>query len=88
MKATPSYINDSKQFINTLESLPLLPDTLLVTIDVSSLYTNIPQDEGIEACIEALQNFDLPHKPPKDVLHTLMTYILEYNIFEFNGEHF
>jgi len=88
MKATPSYIKDSKQFINTLESLPLPPDTLLVTIDVSSLYTNIPQDEGIEACIEALQDFDLPHKPPNDVLHTLMAYILEYNTFEFNGEHF
>ena len=86
--ATPSYIKDSKQFVKTVESLALPPHTLLVTTDVSSLYTNIPQDKGIEACIEALENFDLPHKPPKDILHTLMTYILEYNTFEFNGEHF
>lgn len=88
MKATPSYIRDSKQFINLLESLKMPPHTILLTIDVTSLYTNIPQEEGISACIEALQDLDLPHKPPEDVIRMLMTYILEYNTFEFNGEFF
>ena len=58
----------------------------MVTIDVAGLYTHIPQDERTEACIEALKDFDIPHKPPDDVLRTLMRYILEYNTFEFDGE--
>ena len=86
MKATPSYIKDSKDFIKLLDNLTLPHNTLLVTIDVTGLYTHIPQDEGIEACIQALKDFDLPHKPPEDVLRTLMQYILEYNTFEFDGE--
>ena len=88
MKATPSYIRDSKQFINLLESTTLPQDTILLTIDVTSLYTNIPQTEGIQACIDTLRDFNLPHKPPDDVIEMLMTYILEYNTFEFNGEYF
>lgn len=88
MKDTPSYIKDSKQFINFIESTPLPAHTILLTIDVSSLYTNIPQEEGITACIETLQEYDLPHKPPDHVVRTLMTYILEYNTFEFHGEYF
>ena len=52
----------------------LLPHTILLTIDVTSLYTNIPHTEGIEAYIEALQQFDLPHKPPHDIIEMLMTY--------------
>ena len=88
MKATPSYIKDSKQFINLIESMHLPPHTILLTIDVTSLYTNIPHTEGIEACIETLQQFDLPHKPPNDIIEMLMTYILQYNTFEYNGEFF
>ena len=37
--------------IKTLLTLPDLPaNSLLVTLDVSSLYTNIPHNEGIDAC--------------------------------------
>ena len=38
------------------EAGPLPPDTLLCTMDVSALYTNIPHKEGIEACQAALEN--------------------------------
>ena len=50
-----SYIKDTTHFLNILEDLGELPaNTLLVTLDVSSLYTNIPNDIGIEACQEQL----------------------------------
>ena len=53
----PSYIWDTTDFLNKLHELPLLPSgSLLVTLDVSSLYTNIPHDEGIQACEEALNS--------------------------------
>ena len=48
----PSYIRDSKHFLQLLESLPPLPENaILVTADVTSLYTNIPHDEGIESVL-------------------------------------
>lgn len=53
----PSYIQDAKDFLRKLQDLPPLPeDTLLATLDVSSLYTNIPHTEGIQACREALES--------------------------------
>ena len=46
----PSYIKDTTHFLNKLHSISILPnDSLLVTLDVSSLYTNIPHTEGIQA---------------------------------------
>ena len=44
----PSYIQDTTHFLRILNSIDYLPDNaLLVTMDVTSLYTNIPHDEGI-----------------------------------------
>ena len=42
----PSYIKDSPHLISLLENTHILWNAILVTIDVSSFYTNIPQDEG------------------------------------------
>ena len=43
----PSPIRDTTDFLNKLRRLPPLPPgSLLVTLDVSSLYTNIPHDEA------------------------------------------
>ena len=48
----PSHIKDTKHFLNLIEKLPPLPpNALLVTADVTSLYTNIPHEEGIAAVI-------------------------------------
>ena len=50
-----SYIKDMTHFINILNELPALPSgSLLVTLDVSSLYTNIPQVQGKQAIARAL----------------------------------
>ena len=46
----PSYIRDSKHFLQLRESLSLLPEHVnLVTADVISLYTNIPHEEAVES---------------------------------------
>jgi hypothetical protein len=44
----PSYIRDSMDFLNKIPETEDL-NTFLVTFDVTSLYTNIPHDFGIEA---------------------------------------
>ena len=45
-----SHVKDATDFINKLSDLGNLPnDVILVTLDVSSLYTNIPHNQGIDA---------------------------------------
>ena len=44
----PSFVKDTNDFLNKLLTIGnLSANSLLVTVDVSSLYTNIPHDEGI-----------------------------------------
>ena len=44
-----SYIRDSTRMINILKPFNMPPDMLLCTLDITSLYTNIPHDEGIQS---------------------------------------
>ena len=47
---TKSYIRDTQDFLEKIRSLGHIPEgTILCTLDVSSLYTNIPNHEGILA---------------------------------------
>ena len=45
----PSYVKDTTHFINITKNIQLDPEEQFVTIDVSSLYTNIPHTKGIAA---------------------------------------
>ena len=46
-----SYIKDTTQFLQRVQNIgPLPSNCLLVTLDVTALYTNIPHKDGIEAC--------------------------------------
>ena len=58
-------------------------EDILVTIDVRSLYTNIPNDEGIQAEREKLD--DSPSRLPTRVITTFLTLSLTLNNFIFNG---
>ena len=53
-------------------------------MDVRSLYTNIPNDEGIEALRESLHNYQCKTTTTK-IVTTLMWLILTLNNFVFNG---
>ena len=46
----PSFVKDTNDFLKLLTIGNLPTNSLLVTLDVSSLYTNIPHNEGINAC--------------------------------------
>ena len=79
MKALPFYLKDTLQLINELGEIPVEPNTLLVTIDVKSLYTCIPHQEGIAACKEALSSTpeDNPKRPDIFVLICLLEIVLK-----------
>ena len=65
-------------------------DTILVSsMDVTSLYTNIPQKEGIEVVCKAYEKFYSNNPPiPTRFLNEMLGLILKENSFQFNGEHF
>ena len=91
----PSYIKDTGHFLKVLNDVQghLPPNTLLCTLDVSSLYTNIPNEEGRRAMAHWLSKFR-PHKlipnnqPTNTTLLTLLKMVLEMNNFQFNGENY
>jgi hypothetical protein len=72
------------------------PGTYLVTLDVSSLYTNIPHNEGAdwvcqyyEDTLEHWDNIPTSLQPiDKQTLHDLIIFILQNCTFDFNGEQF
>ena len=52
-----SYLKDTTHFVNFIEKTKVSQDTLLVSMDVTSLYTNIPQEKGITTVCTAYQAF-------------------------------
>jgi hypothetical protein len=83
-----SFVKDTTHFLQILEDIGTLPeDTLLVTLDVTSLYTNIPNDVGIQAARETL-NKTRPQsgiKPSNVSLIQLLELVLTRNNFNFNS---
>ena len=90
-KALPSYVQDTTDFLQKLRALPeeLPEDALLVTMDVRSLYTNVPNQEGIEAVKSYLQARAEPSdRNLSQVIATFLSLILTLNNFVFNDENY
>lgn len=87
---TASFIKDTTHFLNKLDQLGQLPsNAFLVTLDVSSLYTNIPHNEGIDACRHFLNTRDHSSSTIRtETLCDLIRMILTMNIFEFNNNYY
>ncbi|XP_078384082.1 uncharacterized protein LOC144666535, partial [Oculina patagonica] len=84
-----SYLKDATDFINFIENTHIPDDVILATLDVSSLYTNIPQSEGIEVICRYYEKHYEHNLPiPTNDLRELMRLILEENSFKFNERHF
>jgi hypothetical protein len=83
----PSYLRDTTDYFNKTPSSGLPDHTLHVTMDVASLYTNIPHDEGIEACREVWDSRTI-QRPFTESLLKLLEHVLKLNNFMFNCEHY
>ena len=86
-----TFLQDTPDFLRAIENLnengPLPDNSIIVTIDLSALYTNIPQDEGIEAVTEALQERNNKDVPTEFIIR-MLEIVLKHNVFEFNNELF
>ena len=79
-----TYIKDTTDFLVKLQNLlPLPPGTLLIALDVKSLYTNILHDEGMEVCRAVLNARAIQQPPTKDLVR-LVELILTKNNFTFD----
>ena len=55
VQTLPSYVKNATHLLNKLQDFDdIPPNALLVTLYVSSLYTNIPTIEGADACTKLL----------------------------------
>ena len=52
-----SYLKDTTNFINLIETTRVPKNAILVSMDVTSLYTNIPQQEGVETVCKTYNSF-------------------------------
>ena len=86
VEALQSFIKDTTDYLQNMAALNPLPSkTTLVTMDVTSLCTNIPHSDGIEACKEIWESRSVK-VPPTDCLVTMFTMVLNNNNFTFNGD--
>lgn len=81
----PSYLKNTQDFIQKLSKVACPQDTLLVSLDVDSLYTNIDHDLGLEAVRVFLNR--RPHDMHQYIIK-LLEISLTHNDFLFNGERF
>ena len=85
-----SCIKDTTDFINFIEKTKIGQDAILVSMDVTSLYTNIPQEEaGTEIVCKAYELFHNNDPPiPTLYLRKMLGLILTENSVEFNGNNY
>ena len=81
----PSYIKDTTDFLRKLRTVSFSRNDILVTVDVKSLYTNIPHMDGIAAAKKVLNLRDNKH-PHTWLLLKLIHLVLTSNGFSFNNE--
>ena len=83
----PSYIKDTYHFISKIRNQVIQPNYLLVTADVSSLYTNMDKDIILSVIKQFFTSFPDSNRPDKQLLE-LLELSLCGNDFMFNEEYF
>ena len=85
VKQIPLNIKDTNNFINKINNFSVPVNSILVTMDVRSLYTGIPNNEGIAATKKRYDNYI--HKTiPSKIITTFLALILTLNNFVFNSK--
>ena len=84
---TKSYIKDTPDFLRKVEELTILSEENFFTLDVASLYTNIPLEESLNIMEE---EFFQKTKCgiPTSYLRKFLELILKCNNFKFDRNHF
>lgn len=84
---TRSFVKDTKHIIHILESLPLTSSCVLITADVSSLYTIISHEDALTSVQWAFGSEDLT-KRHKNYILDCLRFCLAKNYFWYNRRFF
>ncbi|XP_066447099.1 uncharacterized protein [Eleutherodactylus coqui] len=79
-----SYIRDTSDFLNKIKEVRVSEHSLLVSLDVVSLYTIIAHDKGLDAVRDSLLSSDWNNGTIQFIL-TLLEFILTNNYFIFEN---
>ena len=80
-----SYLKDTTGFINFIKRIKLPSSAILVSMDITSLYTNIPQRQGITTVCHAYEEFHQRNPPvPIGFFSEMLSLILQENSFQFD----
>ena len=83
VKNIPQILTNSTEFLRELQAITIPDNTILASLDVSSLYTNIPTDEAIDIVLKYLEETQSPQQPPNQLPRELLNFILKCNCFTF-----
>ena len=89
IKHVDSYVRDDLEFLNHLPT-QIKENEILITMDITSLYSNIDNNLGKEAIKYWLEKNpqDIHHRFEQEFLLQAMAIILENNNFTCNGKHY
>ena len=86
MLKLPTFLKDTTDLLQHFANIKLTANTRIISLDVTSLYTNIPQRLGINSIrtVGAALDPDVDYTTVAD----LAQLVLENNTFKFNGDHY
>lgn len=88
VQALPSFIKDTSGFLRAIEQLQIPEGTLLITVDVKTLYNSIPHKKGITTIKSFLDQMSSDSADFNQFVLELLEFILAHNVFLFDGAPF
>lgn len=82
-----TYVKNTYDFVDKLKKFTLNDNCLLVTGDVTALYTNMHIDRSIDCVRKSFADNPNGARPDTHILE-LLEVSMRYNDFEFNGKHY
>ncbi|XP_078524347.1 uncharacterized protein LOC144797570 [Lissotriton helveticus] len=86
VRLLPSYVRDTSDFLRIINGITWNPNYLLLSFDVTSLYTCIPQNLGIDACKHFLRGRSLSFLIHTNMILDMILICLKNNFFIFHKQ--
>jgi UDP-N-acetylglucosamine transferase subunit ALG13 len=83
----PYILKNSEELLAALKNVKISEKTILFSLDVRSLYTNIPLAKGMEIIKRFFEKHPEPRRPDKHLLKLLQLTLFK-NEFAFNGKYY
>lgn len=81
-------IKNSYELVKLLKEIKYIPNLVLITADIKSLYTSIPTKWGIKNLLEIYNTYKNKIDLDPLALHIMLYNVLTLNIFEFNNNYY